>query len=140
MIEIPATRAPRDPPEKRDCCKPKRKLAPLRVTSAQHTVVEETVVATDGAIIDEVSVSVACDFEETEIMDLMEDGLADEILAEDSATEEPPRKRTKLPHDLETTEDAKGTTSDFKEIWGSPKQDVPPNSRRNKDMLWSLIW
>ncbi|KAK0642057.1 hypothetical protein B0T16DRAFT_224509 [Cercophora newfieldiana] len=140
MVEITATRDPKDPPERRDCCKPKPKPAPPQTNLSVQTAVEE-ITTTDGTTVERTSASLACLLEENEIPRSTEEteAVVSEAPVEGATTDEPPSKRMKLCHDSEmNANDEK--KPDFKETWGSKKRAASPNSSRNKDMLWSLIW
>lgn len=154
MAVIPESRAPKIPVEQRDCCKPKRRLARLR-PAATHQPAQDASAndasAEQGSIIP--------DYEPKELM-------AEEPILADTTTEGPAAKKLKSSPEKSTVEAAtlqRGTADesldeqftnetsckleedaeeipDFKDVWGYPQLEVCPNSRRNKDMLWSLVW
>jgi hypothetical protein len=132
MSEVPATREPKDPPEKRDCCKPKPKTLLLTRPAAPTQQPQEDTPASMHNT-ERITFSLTCVFGETPALD--------DLAPVEPPAEEPPSKRLKLMTGMDDKTDENEVDGlGFKEIWGSKKQMASPNSRRNKDMLWSLNW
>ncbi|KAK0620620.1 hypothetical protein B0T14DRAFT_567361 [Immersiella caudata] len=130
----PLPRDPKDPPSKRDCCKPKPKTILLARPAAPGQQQPEELsppVQNTGRI----TFSMTCVFGETPAP---EDPTPAEL---EPPAEEPPSKRLKIvTTGTDEKADEKVDGLGFQDVWGSKKQMASPNSRRNKDMLWSLIW
>jgi len=153
MAVIPESRAPELPLEERDCCKPKRRLARLRPATAHQPA--QNPIANDasteqGSIIPSHAPKELM-AEETISADTTTETIAEEPAAKKlrSSREEsilpPSTADESLDEQLaeETSHEQEEEAEEipnFKDVWGYPQLEVPPNSRRNKDMLWSLLW